>query len=413
MRAGRSVRGLAGRGTPLVRASSALIITTGLNAVLGLLFWVLAARLYPSSAVGQGAAGVAGMQLVSSFGWFGLQYVLLRYLPIVGPQQRRLLLAVYGGGVAIGALAALIYLLTGHRPLVRDAFSGLAFVGATAAWIIFSLQDPALVGLRRSGWVPVENATFGALKAAALVALAGTASAWAIFGSWAAGAALFAVIVNALVFGKVLRHPAPATGRLPTRRRIARFAGGHHVIAVLLAVPDSLVPLLVLDLLSANANARYYAAWTVGFSLRLVAVNVASALTAEGARAASDIDQLARTAARLAAAMIFPLGLLCVVAAPLVMALFGHGYAGAASLLRLFAAALLPFSVSTFTIALERVRERIGPALVLAVISTGVTLVLDLILIPHHGIDGAGVGWLVAQVVTAAAALVILRREHR
>ena len=76
------------RQVPLYRSSFALMLTTGLNGILGFAYWVLAARLYPAKAVGIGAGAISAMTLVSSLGWVGLQYVLLRYVPVAGRAQR-------------------------------------------------------------------------------------------------------------------------------------------------------------------------------------------------------------------------------------------------------------------------------------------------------------------------------------
>ena len=59
------------RRVPLYRSSFALMLTTGLNGLLGFAYWVLAARLYPAKAVGIGAGAISAMTLVSSLGWVG------------------------------------------------------------------------------------------------------------------------------------------------------------------------------------------------------------------------------------------------------------------------------------------------------------------------------------------------------
>ena len=83
------------------------ILTTFLNAVLGMLFWVAAARLYPAEIVGLGAGGISALQLAATIGWVGLIFTLMRGRP--GRRRdarRRLVLAVYGAGVAAAAASA-------------------------------------------------------------------------------------------------------------------------------------------------------------------------------------------------------------------------------------------------------------------------------------------------------------------
>ena len=410
---------LPGPSTPLARASWALIATTAINAVLGLVYWVLAARLYPAEIVGEAAGAISAMMFVTSVGWLGLQFVLIRFIPVAGDRTGRLIISTYGAAGAAGLMAAVVFLAAFAKPaglafVVAGPATVVAFLAGSVAWIVFSLQDPALIGLRRSGWVPVENAAFGALKAIVLVAAAATGSVWAIFGSWAAAAAVFAGIVNILMFRKLVPHaPHPAPGALPTRRGIVRFAAGQHAAAVIAAVPDTLVPLLVIGFLGPAANAHYYAAWAIAFSLRLLALNIADALLSEAARAEHDLPHLLRSATKLTTAFLVPLTLVTLAVASLLTSVFGSGYDEATGLLRIFALSLLPFGVVTGILTVERVRQRTAIALVVVAVSTGVTIAADIVLIPEMGISGAGWGWLLAQCLAAGTGVLLLARQAR
>ncbi|HTD78959.1 MAG TPA: hypothetical protein VK898_15075, partial [Chloroflexota bacterium] len=221
------------------------MLTTGLNGILGFAYWVLAARLYPVKAVGIAAGAISAMTLVSSLGWIGLQYVLLRFVPVAGDAQTRLVRLTYATAIAIGLASAGVFLagfahLAGLGVLTESPLTVLLFAASIALWILFSLQDPVLISLRCAGWVPIENATFGAIKALLLVVLAASASMWAIFGAWVLGLIGLVVVINAALFGRFLRREHGVPSRLPPRRQLVRFAAGHHFVAVTAAIPDSL-----------------------------------------------------------------------------------------------------------------------------------------------------------------------------
>lgn len=407
------------RRVPLYRSSFALMLTTGLNGILGFAYWVLAARLYPAKAVGIGAGAISAMTLVSSLGWVGLQFVLLRYVPVAGSAQRRLVRISYVIAIAVALVATGIFLagfarLAGLGILTDSPLTILLFAASVALWVVFSLQDPVLIGLRRAGWVPVENATFGAIKAVMLVALAASASAWAILGAWVLGLVGLVLVINVALFGRLLRREQTIPSRLPGQRQLIRFASGNQVVAVTAAIPDSLVSLLVLAFMPGAANAYYYSAWAVSFSLRLLAVNMSNALIVEGALAESKVRSLVRQVSRLAFVVVIPLVVVVVVCADPIMAAFGLQYTHAANLLRLFAVGLIPFTIVNFVIAVERIQERVGRALLIAGACTLVTIGLDLWLIPSAGLTGAGWGWLIGQTVGAAVAVgLTLRRGAR
>jgi O-antigen/teichoic acid export membrane protein len=407
------------RQVPLYRSSFALMLTTGLNGILGFAYWVLAARLYPAKAVGLGAGAISAMTLVSSLGWVGLQYVLLRYVPVAGRAQRRLVQLSYAAAIAISLVATGIFLvgfanLAGLGILTQSPLTILLFAASIVLWVVFSLQDPVLIGLRRAGWVPIENATFGAIKAVLLVALAASASAWAILGAWVLGLVGLVLVINVALFGRLLRREQTAASRLPGQRQLVRFATGHHLVAVTAAIPDSLVSLLVLSFMPGAANAYYYSAWAVSFSLRLLAVNMSNALIVEGALAEDKVRSLVRQVSRLAFVVVIPLVVVVVACADPIMAAFGPQYTQAANLLRLFAVGLIPFTFLNFVIAVERIQERAGRALLIAGASTLSTIGFDLWLIPKVGLSGAGWGWLIGQMLGAAIAVrLTLRRSAR
>ena len=403
------------RQTPLVRSTTALVVNTGINGALGLAYWVAAARLYDPSVVGRGAAGVSGLLFVASLGWIGLQQVLLRYLPTAGAAGIRLVVAVYASAIAIagaGALAFLAFASTDPNLhfLVAGPGEALGFLVAVFVWVVFSLQDPALIGLGRSAWVPLENLGFGLAKLVLLVLFTGLASPWSILGSWALGASWLVIIVSLAIRRRLLDQP-PASAVLE-RGRLARFALGQHAIAVATAAPDTLAPLIVLAFVGDRATAFYYAAWTVSFSLRLLAVNVGSAATVEGAHGGPRAVGLARQVRRLAVLVVVPAVVIVWLAAGFVMSFYGASYAEAGTdVLRLLVIAVIPFTGLTLFVVAERIAERTAAAFAAVAIATTVALALDLVLVPRIGIVGAGWGWLGGQVLGLLVGLAVGRRR--
>jgi O-antigen/teichoic acid export membrane protein len=289
---------------PLVRNSFALILNTGLNGILGFAYWVVAARLYPPDEVGGGAAAISGLILAASIGWTGLQYALLRYLAVAGTRTVRLVIAAYVVAILVAVPAAIVFLFyAGSTPELHDVVAShlliVGFVAGVVVWCFFSLQDAVLIGLRKSPWVPVENATYGLLKLAILVALAAAGVRWGLLGSWVLGAAFLVVTVNVILFTRLLPARHRNADRLPSLSGMARFTTGHHFVALLGGLPDTLVPILIVSLVSERANAYYYAAWTVSFSMRLVAMNIANVLTVEGAHEVDRAGHHLRAGGRL------------------------------------------------------------------------------------------------------------------
>lgn len=147
----------AGGGSQLFRNAYALMLNTGISAVLGLGFWLAAARYYDESAVGQGSAAIAAMKLLAGLTAVTLTGALARFIPVSGRATGRLIFRTYAGSSVVVALAAVVFLLTlnawgpSYR-FLHGPLNGLGFIVAVVAWSLLTLQDGVLTGLRSALW---------------------------------------------------------------------------------------------------------------------------------------------------------------------------------------------------------------------------------------------------------------------
>jgi len=277
---------------PLYRSSSALVLTTVFNAGLGLVFWTLAARLYSVEEVGTGAAAVASLQLVSMLGCTGLTPALIRLMPPTRSGTLRLVQWIYLSGVMLALVCGAGVLVATELLIEPLGVPGIVYLTAIPIWAVFTLQDGALIGLRREAWVPAENAVYGIVKIVLLLAFS-TGGAWGIFVSWSISAVLLVVPINLLLFSKLIpQHAARESDQQEefSLAEVRRFAGGNHISGLLMAVPDFLMPIIVLQIEGAENTAFFYAAWQLVWPLRLVGTNIANAFTAQAASATIRYD---------------------------------------------------------------------------------------------------------------------------
>ena len=388
--------------------------TTASNAALGMLFWVAAARLLATDVVGAGAGGISALQLVSTIGWVGLHFTLMRYVPVAGTQRRDLIVGVYGLGVGAALLIGVLFLVFLATPLnvgflTESPLSAAAFLSGVAFFVVASLQDAVLLGLRRPLLVPIESLAFGALKLALLLTLVAGANSWTLLAAWL-GATVVMVVMVSIVLVRLAPDPSPS--RLPSRRVLMRFSIGHSAVGLAAWIPDFLVPLIVLTMLGGEANAHYFGAWTIAFAARLLVVNMASALTVEAAAGVDSFGQLGRSTMRLATWVLTPVVAVLVLGADPILNVFGPSYAEAATLLRLFAVSIIPSAIVAFAVAVDRHHGRFANALAITATGAAVALVVDVLLLPLLGVTAAGVGWLCGQSLAALIALATMRRLH-
>jgi len=400
----------AARTGALARTGYTLAANTAITSLLGFGFWIAAARLYPPSAVGYGSAAVALMMLLSTVAQLNLMHGLASFLPGLGAQRRGLVTVAYGVTAALSVVVVGVLLVlvatTGLRVAALPSASmgeAVWFAAAVASWTLFALQDGVLTGLHRAHWLPVENAVFGALKLALLVALAPLFPRTGVFLAWTAPLALLIVPVNVAVYGRLLRGAGHRAGAVLRPRTLARFVAGDYVGSLFSLTSTTLLPPLVLAALGAEASAHFAIAWTIAFALETVALNFATSLTVQGAADGEDLPQLtlatiARTAALFAAAVPVLL-----VAAPWVLGVFGDAYVqGSTPVLRLLAVGVVLRAVIAPSLAVARVQRRAGRIVAVEGL-LGVTVVGSaVLLLPSLGLTGVGLAYALGQALTAA-----------
>ena len=407
---------------PLYLNVYALTLNTVVSSALGMVYWIVAARLYSQRDLGAGAAVVSTMTFLSSLAQLSLNGTIARFLPAAGRHAGRLIGGAYGASCAAALLAGSVFLLVAPMvsprtgPLAGGPVLAAIFVLSVAACTVFTLQDSVLTAARGAVWVPVENAAFGVAKIVLLVLLASTAPTLGVYASWTIPVMLALLPVNLLVFRRLLprlgeRQVAPA---LPTRGVLLRFVSLDYLGYLFLQCGTNGLPVLVTAVLGARANAIFYIGWMLGISAELVAYHFGTSLTVESARDESRLPAYARQVLVRGLLLFAPGAVLLCLAASILLGLFGGQFAADSdNVLRLFALAVVPKFVVTVFIAASRVRRRVGRIVLIQAVTSTIVVAGAWLTMPVWSVTGVAASYLAAQVVMAAAVLPALVRLLR
>ncbi|GED87891.1 lipopolysaccharide biosynthesis protein [Streptomyces sp. 6-11-2] len=409
-------------GNPLFRNAYALMLNTGISAVLGLGYWLVAARYYSDDAVGQGSAAIAAMKLLAGLTAVTLTGALARFIPISGRATGRLIARTYVGSSLIVACAAGMFLLTldawgpSYR-FLHGLAHGLGFVVAVMAWNLLTLQDGVLTGLRSAPWVPVGNTVFSGVKLALLVGLAVAIPTTGVFVSWVAAIAFSIVPLGWLVFRRLVPRHVRATedhARPPTAKELGRFLAGDYTGSLFSLAVVYLVPVIIAAQVSSADNAYFYITTTIGGTVNLLAINMGASLTVEGSHDPARLAANTRAALKRMARIMLPICGLLFLLAPYILHVFGEGYAHAATpLLRWFAVGALLRVVMETYFAVLRAQSRTAGLAWLQGLLCALVLGLTLLLLPRMGLTGAGVAEISSLAVIVAIAAPKLYRTVR
>lgn len=401
---------------PQHRDGMALVLSSALSSGIGLLFWVLAARLFDPVTVGLNSTALSAMTLLGTAAQLNLGNAMLRFVPVAGRGTRTLVAGCYAVGVGAAAAMGAVFAFGAQlwAPELLTAFGRSAllafFVVSTPVWTLFVMQDYVLPAIKRATVVPVENLVFSVLKIVLLAAAAAAGLVTGIAVSWVLATVLIVLGVG-LYLLRVLpagRGSGPPERTPVTVRDVARFVRADYAGNVFWLAAVFGLQLVVLARLGAEAAATYGVVWQIAFALYLVANGMGQSLVAHVAADPAGLEAARDGMVSKALTLLVPAVIVLAPCSYLLLSIFGTTYAATgAPLLVLLVVSSVPNVVTAAAVWAARVR-RDGRVLfgLPAAISTGV-IAGSWVLMPVMGVTGAGVAWLAAQTVAATGVLLL------
>lgn len=406
---------------PQNRDGMALVLSSAISSAVGLLYWVVAARMFTPEVVGVNSTVVSTLSLLGIIAQFNLGSAMLRFVPVVGSGARMFVAACYAAGIVAAVVIGTVFALGAHwwAPSLQSAVGAGAllayFALSTPFWTVFNMQDYLLTGLKRATVVPFENLGFALLKILLLV-IGGLMGLYgAIAGSWALGTAVTVVAVGIYLL-RVLPPREPRGQRTPspvTLRSMSGFIAADWVGSMCLTVVNFGLPLVVFTRLGADAAATFGVTWQLAYALYLVPVGMGQSLVAHVAADPSELEAAHRQMLVKCLTLVVPAVVVLAAASWLVLMVFGPHYAATGSLLLALAAlSAIPACVNLAAVAAARVSQnRVGQFAVTLALAV-IVIPAVWILMPLWGLTGVGVALVGGQSVVAVGVLLLRRFGH-
>jgi O-antigen/teichoic acid export membrane protein len=382
----------------------------------GAIFWLVAARLYPSTAVGNASALFTAVLFVNFLSNLGIPVLVARF----GDEDRvdydvlfTIALVVSAAGSAVAAVG---YLLVVDAPSVevlrRWGFgpAALVFAVLVIGASIAVLVDVRLMVARRWGAMLVRVAAVGLLRLPLL---------WFDWGVdeavWLFLISMIPPAASGFVGLAALRRLESTRYRLRPRPRAldvaVRYAGVNYLATLAADGVRFALPVLVLVNVTPTANASFYVAWSVTMIAFLVPATIGQVLLVEAPRS-DDRWAHARTAALLAGGLMALAAALVWLGTDLLVSLYGPGYQEGADILPRLMLAGVPWSVTSVALADARVRHDHVVTLAITVVLAASIIGPAVALVPSGGIATAADVWLSGHVIASIVAAVLMLRAR-
>lgn len=393
----------------LIQNAIALMVSSGGSALLGVVFWAVAAHVAPASAVGRTTAAIAAMILLATLAQLSFGPIFERFLPVAGELTLSFVSRSYVLCVGASVVLSLGYigLGFGHSFLGRGTGAAAFFAVAVVLWTIFALQDSVLIGLRASRWVAVENVGYGLAKLALLPVFVLVSRTDGLFTAWVVPVVFALAGVNWYLFRVRIPHHMATTSRtedLPSTRELLSLSSAQYATLLSTVFLPSVVTLIVIQRLGAVENAYYYLPSLITTSLGLFVWSIVRSFIVEASTEPDALRSHARSAFRALIVVLVPSIVLGMLLAPYYLRIFGARYAEhGTTLIRLLLISGLGNGVMFFYSAFAWLDKRVWWLTVRNLAFSAVYLVVVFVLIGHIGINAIGV----ASVVYAALSIAI------
>jgi amino acid adenylation domain-containing protein len=393
---------------PLYRNSIFSMASTFILGGLGFIFWIVTARLYTTEDVGIATTLISVMSLLSSFTLLGLNISLNRYLPKSANKSELInssfVLVTLATFVACTIFLLGLQVFSPQLLFLRsNIFYALSFTLLVTFCSLNTIIESIFMAFRSTSNTLVKNSIISITKLALPFSLIAF-GAYGLFAS-AASAIAFGVIVSFIILIFKFKIRPAITINVPLIKEISVYSFANYATDFTLYMPPQVLPIIILNVLSAKYVAYYYIASMIQNILLIIPMSASQALLTEGAYDERDLKKHTKKAFSTILVILVPATAVIVCFGNILLQAFGKSYADEAfQFLQLFSASTILTALLLVSNAILNVKHQIGWLVTSNIIATIIALALPYAFI-SGGLTGIGWGWLLGQAITALIAL--------
>ncbi|MCB9362671.1 oligosaccharide flippase family protein [Candidatus Woesearchaeota archaeon] len=381
------------------RESFWLMSNSVLTAGLGFIFWTLAARSLSADDVGHATIIISAMELIAIASFLGLNVAMIYFLPRVKLKSR-----IIGTTLSMTAIMSFVIatiftvymLLSGQAFLFHTILTQSMFVVLSVVYSLFLLIDSIFIARNESSRLALKNLVFSVLKICLLFLLISW-SGFGIYLAWTISAAF------ALLIGLAMLPRFRLTLHIDVLTHIMPYGFANYLAQFFEMLPRLLLPFIIAVILDAEQSAYYYITWMIagllGFATNAITIPMLSQ---------ARVSTMKRSLGR-AVLVLYPLLISGVVFlyffGELLLHIFGKNYADdAATLLFLFALAMLPESVNAIYMTMCNIKKKVVQVAITQFAISSIILILCVLWLPY-GLIYVGYAWLLGHGLVAVVTL--------
>jgi O-antigen/teichoic acid export membrane protein len=396
----------------ILKSSVNLMISSGLIAGFGFFFWIVVANKYTPTTVGIATTLLSASGFISLLGLAGVDTVFIRFLK-KSPEKDSLI----NSGLMITAIfsTVLSIMFCVLTPLLapklkfidHNSFYIIIFVTVTILTNWNVLTNAALIALQRTSLVLIINIIFSAFKLSLPFLLPGKSPI--ILFSIVGLAQLLNVVLSILIMIKVIGYRPSLSIKVDLIRKHIKYGTGVYFANVFNLLPDSALPLIVVNELGATSAAYFYVAFTIANLLYTIAFSTSQVTTAEASADEENLMVHLRKGLAITIALMTPAIIVTVAVCPFILEAFGNNYkAGASGVLRIMALSGIPVAAYIVLGTFFKLTNNLKGIIAASATNAVVILCLSFVLIHRYGLLGIGWAWFIGSFASVIVGFLFL-----
>ena len=398
---------------PLYKNSIFNMASTFILGGLGFVFWIIIARLYKTENVGIATTIISIMTLLSSFTIMGINSSLIRYLPKSANKNEFINSSFVI--VTIATLLSSVIFLLGLQifsPQLLFLRSNIFYILSFTTFIIFCswniLVDSIFMAFRAAGNILIKNIIISLLKLVLPFALIAF-GAYGIFASTASALAL-GVLVGMIILNLKFEIKLSISINISLIKEHSIYSLANYLVIFISGIPSLVLPVIVLNVLSAKFAAYYYVASMIQNFLLIIPIATDQALLTEGSHNEAELKKHVKKAIATILVILIPATAIIVLFGNILLQFFGKSYAiEAFQFLQLYSVSTIFTSFLLIASAIMNVKHKIKTLVSLNIIAAVLTLCLSCAFISGR-LVGIGWGWTLGQVIAGLVSIYFIIR---
>jgi O-antigen/teichoic acid export membrane protein len=392
---------------PLYRNAYALIGSNLLTAFSGYVFWIIAARRFSDESIGITSAIFSAMMLIGLISDLGFGVGLIRFLPTMQSiwEGNFFINRTFTMRLLFVTIVTAIFLVgipwwtPGLTSLNQQSTLWLTFLFFVILNGIFTLSSSVFVALRRAIFVFLSALIFNAIKLILVVVSPSLSEIFILLFSVTL-ALLVTIIVELFIFMPKVRegYKPKINFHFSRSSDFLTYSASNQAANILIQLPVLVLPLLVINFLGPQANARFYVAFMTAGLLRTAGLSISQSAFAESSNDSVNLFKNIRSSLWLSFLIIALGGLIIYFLAPWILFSFGKEYSEQGTyILRWLIISVIPFILINLYFIIYRVRKNLKVLLLSCAVWAVISIGFSIIGIRSNELQGLAIGWTIGQ----------------